>query len=206
VRLFCGHSGALIKQYMNDIKKELFRKSIHICSAFVPVLLHYQYKLCLILLAAAGITYTAAELCRLRGIKIPVVSAVTEVAARKRDENRFVLGPLTLVVGILVTAMLYPQRPAAVGILSLAFGDGLASLAGKLFGNVHIPGTHGKTAAGSLTCFTAIFCAVFLYTGSTKLALIIAGAGMFIEVLPMKDLDNIVIPICLGGITCFIGA
>ena len=79
-----------------------------------------------------------------------MISKITEIAARKRDENHFVLGPVTLVCGILLAALLLPLDCARVGIFALAFGDGLASLMGKLFGKITIPGAHGKTAAGSV--------------------------------------------------------
>ncbi|MBQ3801347.1 MAG: phosphatidate cytidylyltransferase, partial [Treponema sp.] len=137
----------------------------------------------------------------LSGREVPFVSSVTAVAARKRDENRFVFGPVTLASGILLAALLWEELPAAIGIYSLAFGDGLASLAGKLFGRMQLPLTQGKTAAGSLTCFLAIFTAAFLSSGSCTIALAVASAGMFIELLPLKDYDNVVIPLVLGGIT-----
>ena len=133
-----------------------------------------------------------AEILRLNGKEVFLISAVTEAAARKRDENKFVLGPVTLVLGIILSAILWEKLPAAIGIYALAFGDGLASLAGKLFGRIQIPFTEGKTVAGSLTCFSAIFISCyfacfFMFQGQTditKVSLIIAGAGMLIEILP----------------------
>ena len=90
--------GILIKQYRISIFKEVFRKSIHLCSAFVPTLLTFAYKPVLALLFAALIFYSFTEFVRLKGINVPVVSRITSIAARKRDENKFVLGPVTLVV------------------------------------------------------------------------------------------------------------
>ncbi len=199
--MFSEQSGITLKKYINDIKKELFRKTIHLCTAFIPFLLAHFFSVTLCLLITVGLLYSVSELLRLHGIQVPLISEITEAAARKRDEDRFVLGPLTLVCGIIITALLWKQPAAAIGIFALAFGDGLASLAGKLFGTVHIPGTSGKTVAGSLACFTAIFCSTWLYTHNTRFALIIAIAGMFIEVLPLKDFDNLLIPVLLGGIS-----
>ena len=125
------------------------------------------------------------------------------VAARKRDENRFVLGPATLAVGVLLTAALFPSQPAAIGICALAFGDGLASLVGKCFGRIRIPFTGGKTVAGSLACFTAIFCSTVVLTGNPKVALGCALVGMAFELLPLRDLDNLVIPIVIASVCQF---
>ncbi|MBQ9537837.1 MAG: phosphatidate cytidylyltransferase, partial [Treponema sp.] len=171
------------------------------CGASIPFLLCRFYWPVVAALFLAVIFYSASELARLSGHDIPLVSSITAVAARKRDENRFVFGPVTLAIGILLAALLWNSLPAQIGIYSLAFGDGLASLAGKLFGRMQLPMTQGKTAAGSLTCFLAIFIACFLVSGSCSLALLIAAVGMFIELLPLKDYDNVVIPLLLGGIS-----
>lgn len=200
----CKAIGIVKRQYLNDIAKEIFRKSIHICSAFVPFFLHYLKWPVLFALAFVVCMYTIAELLRLKGMYIPVISAVTAVAARKRDENKFVLGPVTLACGILVCAILWQPLPASIGIYALAFGDGLASLSGKLIGKVQIPMTQGKTAAGSLTCFAAIFTSCFIACGDSSVALVVASIGMFIELMPLKDFDNIIIPIVLGGIAQFL--
>ncbi len=197
-------SGVVKRQHINELRKELFRKSIHICGATLPFFLARFYWLVIAGLFLAIILYSLSEIARLSGHEIPVVSSVTAVAARKRDENGFVFGPVTLASGILLSALLWEPLPAAIGIYALAFGDGLASLAGRLFGRMQLPLTQGKTAAGSLTCFCAIFLSCFLASGKCSLALIVASVGMFIELLPLKDYDNVVIPLVLGGVSQFL--
>lgn len=192
--------GIVQKQYKNSIIKELFRKSIHICSALVPTLLALAYWPVLGLLAAALSVYVISESLRMKGIEVPVIARITEVAARKRDENKFVLGPVTLVLGIMICALLWKPHAAQIGIYALAFGDGLASLGGKLMGRIRIPLTRGKTAAGSLTCFTAVFCSAFAVCGTARTALILACTAMIVEVMPLGDFDNIVIPVLIGGL------
>src|SRR5574344_135640 len=193
-------NGITYKQQINDLSKELFRKSIHLCSALVPMLLNIAYWPVIIVLIAIVIIYTIAEEARIHGKTVPVISTITTTAARKRDENKFVLGPVTLAGGIIICALLWKPIPLSIGIYALAFGDGLASLSGKLFGHIHIPLTKGKTVAGSLTCFTAVFISSFCVSRNALASLIIAASGMFIEVLPLKDFDNLIIPIALGAI------
>ena len=192
------YSGIISRQKIIGILKELFRKSIHLCSAFVPCFLWIAYKPTIACLFALVVFYSAAEILRLNGKEVFLISAVTEAAARKRDENKFVLGPVTLVLGIILSAILWEKLPAAIGIYALAFGDGLASLVGKLIGKVTIPGAHGKTVAGSLACFTAVFIATFCCSCNCLVSLIIGLCAMMIEVLPLADFDNILIPICIG--------
>ena len=106
---------------------------------------------------------------------------------------------------------LYSWIPASIGIFALSFGDGLASLFGKLFGKIKIPFTQGKSVAGSLTCFTAIFISSFLLlyfskanlqflTDYSSLSLILAAVGMGIELLPLRDFDNLLIPVLIGAV------
>lgn len=196
---FCRENGIYLKKRMNYLWKEFFRKTIHLCTAFVPLFLHVAKVPVLALLALTGIFYCVAERMRFLGHEIPVVSVVTATAARKRDENRFVLGPVTLVCGIILAAVLWDEQCAAMGILSLAFGDGCASLAGKCFGKVKIPFSGGKTACGSLACFLAIYVATFCVAKNTFLALVLALLGALVEVLPLKDFDNLLIPVLIGG-------
>ncbi|MBQ6779842.1 MAG: phosphatidate cytidylyltransferase [Treponema sp.] len=204
IKVTCAQVGIDIKRQLYDLQKELFRKVIHICTAFIPLLLHYFYVPTLIALALAGILYVIAEKMRMHGKEIPLISDITAAAARKRDENKFVLGPVTLVAGVVLAALLWKEVPAAIGILALSFGDGLASLAGKAIGKIRIPFTFGKTAAGSLTCFWAIFCSSFLVCKNCFVSLVVALIGMGIEILPLKDFDNVLIPVLLGGVAQYL--
>ena len=204
MKIYCSHVGVLWKRRLIALYKEIFRKSIHLCSAFVPLMMKYFYKTTIVLLLLAAVLYSLTQFLFLRGIRVPVVSDITDMAARERDRGKFVLGPLTLVLGIAASALLWQPQAAAAGIFALAFGDGLASLAGKFWGNLHIPYSGGKTCAGSLMCLTAIFVSSFLTLGNAGSALCLALCGMFLEVLPLKDFDNLLIPISLGALAQFL--
>lgn len=196
--------GIIERQRLNSIKKELFRKSIHICASFVPLMLKIARVPVIILLFTAVIFYSLSEILRLKGIQVPLISKVTETAARKRDENKFVLGPVTLVCGILCAVLLFPLENATLGIFALAFGDGFASLIGKLVGKLPIPGAHGKTVAGSLACFFAVFLSTFFICRCCTISFTIAFCAMLIEVLPLADFDNILIPVIISAISYFV--
>ena len=77
--------GIVARQRLNAIFKELFRKSIHICSSFIPLFLKLAYWPVIILLLVALVVYSVSEILRSKGIEIPLISKVTEIAARKRD-------------------------------------------------------------------------------------------------------------------------
>ena len=197
-------AGVDVRRRKNDILKELFRKTIHICTAFVPLMLKYFYWFTITALFVVLILYIVAEALRYNGKNVPVISAITKAASRKRDENHFVMGPVCLAVGVLITSLVFDRESAAVGILALALGDGLASLVGKLVGKSYLYRMQGKTAEGSLACFLAIYVSSFCVTFSASRALIIASVGTIIELLPLKDYDNLVIPITLAALNQFV--
>ncbi len=182
------------------ILKELFRKSIHICCSVVPWFLANYYWYTVYGLYIIVAMYYFCEIARLEGHPVPVVSLITETASRQRDEYKFVLGPVTLVLGIVLAALVIPLECAKVGIFALAFGDGLASLGGKLFGRIKIPHAGGKTLEGSLTCFTAVFVSTFCVCRNFAVSILVALTAMLIEVFPFGDWDNMLIPTFTGGV------
>ncbi len=196
-------SGIIIQKEAITLRKELVRKSIHLATAFVPICLEHFGILVVYGLSIILVCYCIAEGFRSNGKKVLFFSFFTEVAARKRDENKFVLGPVTLAVGVLLSALFFDEKPAAVAIYALAFGDGLSSLAGKLFGKHLIPFCAGKTLEGSITCFVAIFISTMCVTKDYTISLVIAIVGTVIEVLPIKDFDNVIIPIVIALIAQF---
>lgn len=185
---------------VNDLLKEVFRKSIHICSSAVPFLAAWNFRFTIVSLSAVMCAYIWCEYRRLSGHYVPFVSKITAFAARRRDTGLFVLGPVTMAFGVLFTLLLFPPEAAMTGIFALAFGDGIASLAGKAFGKTKLPFTNGKSLEGSLACFCAVYASTLIVRGEPLSALFVALAAMLIEVLPIKDYDNLLIPVCISAL------
>jgi len=189
---------------INDLLKEFFRKTIHICASFVPLMADWNYLWTLMALSFVVCFYVFCEYRRLTGNSIPVISFITAYAARSRDEGRFVLGPVTMALGVLFTLILFPPEAAKIGIFALAFGDGIASLAGTIFGKTKIPFTNGKTLEGSTACFFAVFFSTLMVTREPLLSLEVAMLAVVIEVFPIRDYDNLLIPLLIGGFVFFL--
>jgi len=183
---------------VNDLLKEFFRKSIHFCAALVPWFAARHFSLTIGLLSAVVCVYSWSEYRRLGGSSVPFISRITVLAARKRDDGRFVLGPVTMAIGVLFTLLLFPSVPATAGIYALAFGDGVASLAGKLWGRTRIPFTGGKTVEGSVACFLSVYVASLTVTRSPLHALAIAAVAAAVELIPARDYDNLFIPVSIA--------
>ncbi|MBI9103283.1 MAG: phosphatidate cytidylyltransferase [Spirochaetales bacterium] len=181
-----------------EIKTELLRKSIHFLIALVPTIASLNLGFTVALLGAGVMVYAWAETLRLSGRRVILITRLTDGAARQRDKGRFVLGPVTLGLGAMMTLLLYPEPAAAIGIYALAFGDGIASLVGKLLPVGRMAFLEGKTLSGSFACFTAIYMATYITSGSIEMAFFIGLIGTSLEALPSKDLDNIIIPVGTG--------
>jgi len=183
-----------------EAKSELVRKSIHFLVALTPGMALINYPLTVLALMTGVLGYTIMEQMRLAGIEVPLVSAITSMASRPRDRNSFVLGPVTLGIGALLALLLFPSPAACIGIYALAFGDGFASLVGKLFGRVRPAFLFGKSIEGSMACFIAVFISVLLVSRNYTVSLVAAVTATAVEALPLKDYDNIALPLIVGAV------
>lgn len=182
-----------------ELQRELLRKGIHLLIALVPVLAQLAGRgVTLGLLASGTIVYTIAEGLRIQGRSVFLISRITEQAARSRDNGHFVLGPVTLGLGAMVALLLYPDPAATIAIYALAFGDSAASLLGKFAGTKRIRGTQGKTIEGGFGCFVAVLVVANHFGLSPASALAVATVAAFTELLPLRDLDNLALPLTAG--------
>ena len=187
----------VIQLIPSRIRGELIRKSLHMLVAFLPsIAATTGVEAALALLSAGTLTYAISEYLRLNGHTVAVITPLTVLASRGRAKDGFVLGPVTLAVGAMLALLFYPAHAAALAVYALAFGDGVASLAGRAFGRIRILST--KTLEGSLACFVTVWFVTLLVTGRVDVALIIAGTATVLEILPADDMDNIILPMGVG--------
>ena len=191
---------------VEELLVEVFRKTIHLSSALTVVFAERWYTPTVIGIIGISILYCISEFLRMHGHELYLITNITRYASRKRDKGRFVLGPLTLAGGVFFALLLFPMHTAKIAIFALAFGDGLASLVGKRFGKIRLAFFKDKTVAGSLTCFAAVFLSTFAVSGNFWKSLVLGIAGAGIEMLPLKDYDNLLIPIAIGFLASFLNA
>jgi dolichol kinase len=180
------------------LRTELLRKSIHLMIAVAPALAALDRGWTIALLGAGSLFYALAESARMAGWTVPVISGVTAAAARDRDGDRFVLGPVTLGLGAMLALLLYPNPASAVAIYALAFGDAAASLVGKSIGRIRPSWLFGKSVEGSLACFLVVFIAAFRVSRDPFVATAAAATAALTEALPLEDYDNIALPMAVG--------
>jgi dolichol kinase len=182
-----------------EAKSEVVRKSIHFLIALSPGMALFNYPLTVLALMTGVLGYAIMEQMRLAGVEVPLVSTLTSMASRPRDRDSFVLGPVTLGIGALLALLFFPSPAAAIGIYALAFGDGFASLVGKLFGRIRPAFLLGKSVEGSIACFIAVFISAWLVSRSYTVSLVAAVTATAVEALPLKDYDNIALPLMVGA-------
>jgi dolichol kinase len=190
---------------LREIRTEILRKTIHFLIALSPALAAVNRPAAVLLLMAGTLGYTWMETLRLTGIKVPFISSITSMASRSRDMGRFVLGPVTLGMGALLALLLYPAPAASIAIYALAFGDGFASLIGKLFGRLRPAFLCGKSIEGSLACFTAVLISAYHVSHDYRIAVTAALTAAVVEALPLEDYDNLAIPVIVGLVVYLIG-
>ena len=184
--------------YAGDtIRKELFRKSIHLTIALVPTLASLNFLLTAMVLVTGILFYVANETARINGRTYGFITRVTIIASRP-SEHGFVWGPVTLGLGALAALLYYPEPASVVAIYALAFGDGVASLVGKLRGEARILFFGTKSLAGSLSCFIAVFVSAWIVLDDPVLSFITAVVATVLEMVPLRDLDNLIIPLGTG--------
>jgi len=183
-----------------NYKSEIIRKALHFLIALSPVMAAFNKPFTVFFLLSGTIVYSIMEYLRLSGINIPVFSRLTRIASRPRDNGHFIMGPVTLGFGALLALLLYPSPAAAIAIYALAFGDGLASLVGRFFGKWRPVFLFGKSIEGSMACFAVVFLCAFAVSNNLHIALAAAFTATIVEAMPLKDYDNLVIPVAVGFI------
>lgn len=181
-----------------EFAAELARKSIHVLIAFVPSLALLDRSHTALLLMGGIFFYFWAESMRFLGFQLPLVSRITELVSRKREFGHFVLGPVTLGLGALLSILFFPPKVAALAIYALAFGDGISSLVGKFLGRLRPAFLAGKSLEGSIACFAATFLTAFFVSGKWETALAVGLVSTITDALPIREFDNILLPLAAG--------
>jgi uncharacterized protein (TIGR00297 family) len=194
---------------------ETRRQIVHIAMAAFALLLPYLTWPEAAGLAGAALVFNAIALGR-----------VAPAIIRETDKRGIRAGVLYYPLSILVLILVFRQHlhfvAAAWGVM--AFGDGFATLAGKLFGGPRLSWNHEKTWSGliafmvfgaigavALSVWFWMFAASPSIPGSTPhwsfkfwAPLAAAIAAGLVETLPIKLDDNISVPATAGAVMCFL--
>lgn len=186
----------VVKRFANA-DSEIVRKIVHIGTGNV-ILLAWWLDIPAIVGITASIIAAAVTLLSYRFPLLPGINSV----GRKSLGTFF----YALSIGILVAYFWYIKQPqyAVLGILVMAWGDGLAALIGQRFGKHQYSVFGGqKSWEGSLTMAIVTYCICCLILLSVEgniwqvwpISLVVAIVATGLETISFLGLDNLTVPL-----------
>ncbi len=186
---------------------EVKRKSVHIISGIIIayIILSVQRDI-LIILTFLGLLVTLLIAYWVKkGVKVPVIDQVLQSCEREDAMMKLPgKGVLMFTLSLLILLLVVQDTViVAAAVLTLALGDGFATIVGIRWGRHTLIGK--KSVEGSLAFFFASLIGLLLLL-KPEYAILAALSGMLIELIPQEIVDdNITIPIGVGLILMMVG-
>lgn len=179
---------------------EIKRKVIHIITLVLPVLYMFLPRNKMLLISGT-LLFLALLVEFLRYVNGPfsrLFYRYTDPMLRNHEKHGLT-GATYLFCGVFIAILLFDKWVARSVIFFIIVSDGLAALAGRLWGrNIII---HGKTIEGSVVfLFSSLIIVLFIVRGNVLIGLAGITVSLFVEIFLYKINDNISIPIFGGGI------
>jgi phytol kinase len=192
------------------IESRLSRKVIHIGTGPIFVLCWLMFPpLDISRWLAALVPFAITIQFALVGLGIMKDDASVKAMSRTGDRREILRGPLFYGIIFVILTLVY-WKDSPIGILALMLmcgGDGLADILGRGVRSPGLPWNKGKTVVGSLGMFfggwllaalvVGIYAVLGVFPGAfTDYLLpisVISLAGMLVESLPLKDIDNLTV-------------
>ena len=192
------------------ISSRFSRKIIHIGTGPIFVLSWLFFKdVPSARFLAALVPFSITIQFALVGLGILKDEAAVKAMSRTGDRREILRGPLFYgIIFVLLTIIYWLDSPIGiVALMLMCGGDGLADILGRRFGQRRLPWNQGKSWMGSLGMFLggwllalaviAVFVSSGIFASPIGIYLlpitVIALAGMLVESLPLKDIDNITV-------------
>ena len=194
------------------VDSKLSRKIIHIGTGPVFVLCWLLFpdvpvSRYLAALVPAGISAQFAAV----GLGLIKDQAAVDAMSRSGDRREILKGPLLYGIVFVVLTLVF-WKASVIGIIALMMlcgGDGLADVIGTRVKSVELKWSKNKTFAGTMGVFLgglifsvfvlAVFVANGVFDGPMSgymwRLVIIAFAAAVVESLPLKDIDNVTVPL-----------
>ncbi|HEY8364604.1 MAG TPA: hypothetical protein VIK84_03445 [Haloplasmataceae bacterium] len=180
----------ILPKYVN---KEFTRKIIHIGISnwyFIVLYIFDNYIIALI----APITFTFLNYLSFR------YNLVKGIERENKKDLGTIYYPLSLII-LVIFSCLCLQKPyiGAIGTFILGYGDGLATITGKLWGKKKL--YKRKTYIGSMTMFIVSFIIMIIILSVYQpnqiilLSFLVAIGATLLELFSSKGFDNLTVPI-----------
>ncbi|WP_294347680.1 phosphatidate cytidylyltransferase [Prosthecochloris sp.] len=193
----------------HKLSRDISRKITHICAGSVIVFLplfqdgHWTQYLNVSLFVIWGMLFLQ------KGFFAAEDDQAIKTMTRTGDRRELLKGTLYFaIVGIICGTVYYKQVPGILAMAILGWGDGLAPIVGMKLGKMKYKAFCEKTVEGSLAFFAGSALAGMFFVWlivpeafNLSTILIIALAATILEGLSPKEVDNILIPLAVIGLT-----
>ena len=177
---------------------ETFRKCVHAAGCLVPFAARVSLVSTSVVLGAVAALYALSELWRVNGLSLPGFTWVTRRSVRQEELRRPSTGPVLLAAACLICLWCFPWPAAAAAIFVVALGDTAAAAAGRRWGRRRLWYSSAKTLEGVAACFLAGVAAT-CWLLPLPVSLIACAVGALVESLPLKDADNLAVPLSVAA-------
>ncbi len=173
-------------------RSEFFRKLLHLPALLFLLIGYYSPKISIGVLISLICFYLLEYKLRSHSqIKTPYLS---NLILRFSRSSEFDYGPLFLALSLVLLQLFFPFISAVCGVLMIVIADSFAACFGVLLGRRKIFYSSHKSYMGSFAFFSSAFLSLFFLIGLYP-ALFLALLGCFLESLPLKQLDNLIVPL-----------
>lgn len=186
--------------------KEVGRKLIHILSGIIIayLILNLPYFILIFLTMLGLLSTLLISYLAKKGFRIPLIDQILNSYEREHAmANMPAKGVLMFILSLLILLILV-RSPLIIAsaVITLALGDGFATIAGIRWGKHRLIGK--KSLEGSAAFFLTSFTGLSFLL-SPLYALIAAFTGMLIEMIPQEVIDdNITIPLGVSAVLIFL--
>ncbi len=194
------------------VSSEISRKVIHIGTGPIFVLCWLLFKeINSAPYFAAVIPMAITSQFILVGLGVIRDASAVDAMSRTGERKEILRGPLFYgLVFVILTIIFWRRSPVGiVALMILCGGDGLADVVGKRINSLKLPWAQKKSLAGSLAMliggflFAILILWIFVLNGYFPGPIsgyllpvgIIALASTLVESLPLRDVDNITVPL-----------
>ena len=197
-----------------SIKKEFYRKLIHLSSLWIPTLIYFAPEgqaivlLSIIFLGDALLEYGNYKKWSWARKSFGLIFFKT---LRKKELNRNVFqvsGSMYVLFSAIICSMIFSKPVAVVALTIMLISDTCAALFGKAYGTRHL--RNNKTLEGTTALFVSALLIVVVFNPIlpvTYASILACGAATFAELYEDKieiD-DNLAIPLFVGLILSILG-
>ncbi|ABB57073.1 diacylglycerol/polyprenol kinase family protein [Synechococcus elongatus] len=178
-----------------DIPNEWVRKIVHIGTGNV-ILIAWAFQIPAAIGIAAAVLFSGVALL---SFWLPILPGLQNVGRHSLGTFFYAVS-----IGLLIAGFWHwAPRYAALGILVMTYGDGLAALVGQQWGRhrFHLQGIGQKSWEGSLTMMAVSFLVAVILLGLTQtpgtiaISLAVAIAAPLLELWSWYGIDNLSVPL-----------